>query len=49
MPALTPAHITTDITLTAVGGMVNMVATIPPPDGKAIFTTDGDHDQRIFV
>jgi len=36
------AHITTDITLTAVGGMVNMVATIPPPDGKAIFTTDGD-------
>ena len=36
------AHITTDITLTAVGGMVHMQATIPPPDGKAIFTTDGN-------
>src|SRR6478752_7449879 len=36
------AEITTDITLTAVGGMVNMVATIPPTDGKAIFTTDGN-------
>ncbi len=36
------AHITTDITLTAVGGMVHMQATVPPPDGKAIFTTDGN-------
>jgi Ca2+-binding RTX toxin-like protein len=36
------AHITTDITLNAVGGMVSMVATVQPPDGKAIFTTDGN-------
>ena len=44
------AHITTDITLTAVGGMVNMVATVPPSDGKAIFTTDGrHHDQRFLI
>lgn len=34
--------ITTDITLTAVGGMVSMVATVPPPDEKAIFTIDGN-------
>lgn len=36
------AHITTDITLNAVGGMVHINATVPPPDGKAIFTTDGN-------
>ena len=36
------AHITTDITLTAVGGMVHLNATMPPPDGKAILTTDGN-------
>ena len=36
------ALIDTDITLTAVGGMVNMVATISPPNGKGIFITRGD-------
>src|SRR6185295_5179268 len=36
------AHITTNITLTAVGGMVHLDATVPPPDGKAILTTDGN-------
>jgi hypothetical protein len=36
------AHITTDITLTAVGGMVNMVSTQQIPNGKGIFVTDGD-------
>lgn len=36
------AAINTDITLTAVGGMVNMVATVPPPNGKAIFVTNGN-------
>ena len=36
------AHITTDITLTAVGGLVHLNATVAPPDGKAILTTDGN-------
>ena len=36
------AHIGTSITLTAVGGMVHLLATASPPDGKAIFTTDGN-------
>jgi len=30
------------ITLQGVGGMVKMVATVPPPNGKAILTTDND-------
>src|SRR5258708_37700336 len=33
------ATITTDITIEGVGGMVNLVATVPPPNGKAILVT----------
>ena len=36
------SEITTKITIEGVGGMVNMVATVPPPNGKAILTTDTD-------
>src|SRR6185437_13551941 len=36
------AIITTNITLEGVGGMVNLVATAQPPNGKAIFTTDAN-------
>lgn len=36
------AAINTDITLQSVGGMVKMVATASPSDGKAIFTTNAD-------
>ncbi len=36
------ATITTKITITGVGGMVNLVATQSPPNGKAILTTDAD-------
>ncbi len=36
------ATITTNITIEGVGGMVNLVATVPPPNGKAILTTDGN-------
>ncbi len=36
------AEITTKITLEGVGGMVNMVATGPIPNGKAILLTDTD-------
>src|SRR6185437_2069359 len=36
------ATITTNITLEGVGGMVHMVATVPPPNGKAILTTDAN-------
>ena len=32
------ATINTKITITAVGGMAHLLATVPPPDGKAIFT-----------
>jgi Ca2+-binding RTX toxin-like protein len=34
--------VNTKITLQGVGGMVNMVATISPPNGKAIMTTNAD-------
>ena len=34
--------ITSKITLQAVGGLVNMVATVAPPNGKAILTVDND-------
>ena len=36
------ATIRTAITLQAVGGMVYMVATVPPPNGKAILTVDAN-------
>ena len=36
------ATITHKITLQGVGGMVKMVATVAPPNGKAILTTDND-------
>jgi hypothetical protein len=36
------AIITHNITIQGVGGMVNLVATTPPPNGKAILTTDAD-------
>ena len=36
------ATVTHKITLQAVGGIVNMVATVSPPNGKAILTTDTD-------
>ena len=36
------ATITHKITLQGIGGMVKMVATVAPPNGKAILTTDND-------
>jgi Ca2+-binding RTX toxin-like protein len=36
------ASINKDITIVGVGGMANIVATKQPPNGKAIFTTDGN-------
>src|SRR5665213_796586 len=36
------AEITDNITIQGVGGMVNLVATAAPPNGKAILTTDGN-------
>jgi hypothetical protein len=36
------ATVTTDITIEGVGGMVNLVATVAPPNGKAILVTDGN-------
>lgn len=36
------ASITRNITLRGVGGVVNMVATVPPPNGKAILTISGN-------
>jgi Ca2+-binding RTX toxin-like protein len=36
------ATITTDITINAVGGMARLVATVPPPNGKAMFVTRAD-------
>jgi hypothetical protein len=35
-------NITTKITIEGIGGMVNLVATVPPPNGKAIMTTNTD-------
>jgi hypothetical protein len=35
-------NITTKITIEGVGGMVNLVATVPPPNGKAIMVTNTD-------
>ncbi len=40
--------VTKDITLEGVGGMVHMVATVPPPNGKAIMTVNGDVTVRNF-
>ena len=42
------AIINTDITLQGLGGMVNMVATEPIPNGKAIFVTNGDDTINNF-
>ena len=36
------AIINTKITIMGVGGMVNLVATVPPPNGKAILVTNTD-------
>lgn len=36
------ATITTKITIAGVGGMVNLVATVPPPNLKGILTVDND-------
>jgi Ca2+-binding RTX toxin-like protein len=36
------ATISTDITIRAVGGVAKLVATVAPPNGKAIFVTRGD-------
>ena len=36
------ATINTRILIQSVGGMANLVATTPPPDGKAYFTTNTD-------
>jgi hypothetical protein len=36
------ATINTKITIQGVGGMVNLVATVPPPNGKAILVTNTD-------
>jgi hypothetical protein len=36
------AEISTRITLEGVGGMVQVRTTVPPPDGKAVFTTNTD-------
>lgn len=36
------ATINTRITIEGVGGMVNLVATVPPPNGKAILVTNTD-------
>jgi hypothetical protein len=36
------ATINTRIVLQAIGGMVNLIATVPPPDGKAILTIGAD-------
>lgn len=42
-------HVTTKLTIIGVGGMVNMVATVPPPDGKAIMTVDNDLTLKNFT
>ena len=36
------AEITTKITIEGVGGIAHLVATVPPPNGKAILVTDTD-------
>src|ERR1051326_5639723 len=36
------ATINTKITIEGIGGMVSLVATVPPPDGKAILTVNTD-------
>src|SRR5262249_19653263 len=36
------ATINTKISIVGVGGMVNLVATVPPPNGKAILVVDND-------
>src|SRR5262245_41234102 len=36
------ATISNDVTIVGVGGMANFVATVPPPNGKAILVTQSD-------
>ena len=36
------AIINTDVSIIGVGGMAHFVATVPPPNGKAIFVTNGN-------
>ncbi len=43
------ATVTAKVSLIGVGGMVNMVATIPPPNGKAILTVDADATIQNFT
>ncbi len=43
------ATVSAKVSLIGVGGMVNMVATIPPPNGKAILTVDTDATIQNFT
>jgi hypothetical protein len=43
------ATVTAKVSLIGVGGMVNMVATVPPPNGKAILTVDADATIQNFT
>ena len=40
--------VNTNVTVLAMGGMVNEVATVPPPNGKGIFVTNADLTLRGF-
>ncbi len=42
-------HVATKLTIIGVGGMVNMVATVPCPDGKGIMTVDNDLTLKNFT
>ena len=43
------ATVSTKVSLIGVGGMVNMVATVPPPNGKAILTVDASATIQNFA
>ena len=43
------ATVSAKVSLIGVGGMVNMVATVPPPNGKAILTVDADATIQNFT
>ena len=43
------ATVNAKVSLVGVGGMVNMVATVPPPNGKAILTVDTDATIQNFT
>src|SRR2546423_583610 len=42
------AIVNTNVTLQGVGGMVNMVATVPIPNGKGILVTNGNDTINNF-